>query len=124
MRLGSVRAPAHLLDATDPACGGSGSSRAVRLLRQSLRQDQINMPYVMVDVESDGPIPGDYSMICFGAIIVESELKRTFYGRLKPISDQFIPEALAVSGFTRDECLAFDDPKHVMERFRQWLATN
>jgi hypothetical protein len=29
------------------------------------------MPYVMVDVESDGPIPGDYSMICFGAILVE-----------------------------------------------------
>jgi len=82
------------------------------------------MPYVMVDVESDGPIPGDYSMICFGAIIVELELNRTFYGKLKPISDQFMPEALAVSGFTRDECLAFDDPKQVMGQFRQWLATN
>ena len=31
------------------------------------------MPYVMVDIESDGPIPGDYSMICFGAVIVERE---------------------------------------------------
>ena len=31
------------------------------------------MPYVMVDIESDGPIPGDYSMICFGAVIVEPE---------------------------------------------------
>jgi len=29
------------------------------------------MPYVMVDIESDGPIPGDYSMVCFGAVIVE-----------------------------------------------------
>jgi len=27
------------------------------------------MPYVMVDIESDGPIPGDYSMVCFGAVI-------------------------------------------------------
>ena len=24
----------------------------------------------MVDIEADGPIPGDYSMVCFGAIIV------------------------------------------------------
>ena len=32
------------------------------------------MPYVMVDVESDGPIPGDNSMICFGAVIVEPDL--------------------------------------------------
>ena len=41
------------------------------------------MPYVMVDIESDGPIPGDYSMVCFGAVIVEPELKRTFYGELQ-----------------------------------------
>lgn len=29
------------------------------------------MSYVMVDIEADGPIPGDYSMVCFGAVIVE-----------------------------------------------------
>lgn len=82
------------------------------------------MSYVMVDIESDGPIPGDYSMICFGAVIVEPELSRTFYGQLRPISEKFIPEALAVSGFTREHCLAFDDPKSVMERFAEWLKTN
>jgi hypothetical protein len=54
------------------------------------------MSYVMVDVESDGPIPGDYSMICFGAIIVEPGLERSFYGRLRPISEKWIPEALAI----------------------------
>ncbi|GIW83317.1 MAG: hypothetical protein KatS3mg105_5124 [Gemmatales bacterium] len=26
--------------------------------------------------------------------------------------------------FTREECLAFDDPKHVMEQFQEWLAAN
>jgi DNA polymerase III epsilon subunit-like protein len=82
------------------------------------------MPYVMVDVEADGPIPGDYSMVCFGAVIVEPELGRTFYGQLKPISEAFVPEALAVSGFTREECLEFEDPKQVMERFRDWLKEN
>jgi DNA polymerase III alpha subunit (gram-positive type) len=82
------------------------------------------MPYIMVDVEADGPIPGDYSMISFGAVIVEPGLERTFYGRLKPISDRFIAEALAVCNVTREECLAFEDPTTVMEQFRDWLKTN
>ena len=82
------------------------------------------MPYIMVDIESDGPIPGDYSMVCFGAVIVEPELERTFYGKLKPISDQFIPEALAVSGFSREQCMEFDDPKTVMTNFADWLKSN
>lgn len=82
------------------------------------------MPYVMVDIEADGPIPGDYSMVCFGAVIVEPALDRTFYGQLKPISDRFVPEALAVSGFTRDQTLAFEEPMEVMTRFREWLAAN
>ena len=72
------------------------------------------MPYVMVDIESDGPIPGDFSMVCFGAVIVEPELNRSFYGQLKPISETFLPDALAVSGFSREQCLDFDEPKSVM----------
>jgi hypothetical protein len=80
------------------------------------------MPFIMVDVEADGPIPGDYSMVCFGAIVVEPALDRTFYGRLKPISDEWIPDALQVSGFTREETLQFDDPKVVMQRLADWVA--
>jgi hypothetical protein len=76
----------------------------------------------MVDVEADGPTPGDYSMICLGAIIVEPGLARSFYGKLRPIAQKFIPEALAVSGFSRDQTLAFDDPAQVMQQFRDWLA--
>ncbi|MDX1928165.1 MAG: hypothetical protein SFV81_16680 [Pirellulaceae bacterium] len=82
------------------------------------------MTYFMVDIEADGPIPGDYSMVCFGAIIVEPTLDRTFYGQLKPISDSWVPEALAVSGFSRDETLAFDDPETVMRNFGQWVKDN
>lgn len=80
------------------------------------------MTYIMVDVESDGPIPSEYSMICFGAILVDEQLDKTFYGRLKPISDQWIPEALKVSGFSREETLQFDDPQLVMENFSKWVA--
>lgn len=78
----------------------------------------------MVDVESDGPIPGDYSMISFGAVIVDQDLDKTFYGQLKPISEKWIPEALAVSGFTRAEVLEFDEPNIVMENFSGWLNEN
>src|SRR6266545_4272914 len=82
------------------------------------------MAYVMVDVESDGPIPGDYSMICVGAVLVQEGLRETFYGRLRPISEQWIPETLAVSGYSRAETLSFDDPKAVMEAFAHWIAKN
>ena len=80
------------------------------------------MSYIMVDVESDGPIPGDYSMICFGVVLVEPSLSKTFYGQLQPISERWIPEALAVSGFTREQTLAFPEPEAVMRRFQARLA--
>jgi hypothetical protein len=82
------------------------------------------VPVIVIDVESDGPIPGDYSMISFGAIIVEEELERTFYGKLKPISENWVPDALKVSGFSREETLQFDDPKSVMEDFNSWIKEN
>ncbi len=82
------------------------------------------MSYVMVDIEADGPIPGDYSMVCFGAIVVEPSLSKTFYGKLKPISEKWVPDALKVSGFSREQTLTFDDPKTVMESFEQWVMKN
>jgi hypothetical protein len=69
------------------------------------------MAYIMVDIESDGPIPGDYSMISFGAVLVDEHLDKTFYGKLKPISDKYILEALTVSGHSREETLGFEEPR-------------
>jgi DNA polymerase III alpha subunit (gram-positive type) len=77
--------------------------------------------FVMVDVEADGPAPGIFSMVALGAVIVEPGLQRTFYGKLKPISDQYVHDALAVSGFSRDECMEFDDACDVMVNFDMWL---
>ena len=82
------------------------------------------MTYFMVDIEADGPIPGDFSMVSFGAIIVEPKLDRTYYGRLRPISEAWIPDALAVSGFSREETLAFDDPESVLREFGTWVKDN
>ena len=79
------------------------------------------MAYIMIDIEADGPIPGDYSMISFGAVLVDEQLDKTFYGQLKPISDRYIPEALAVSGHSREETLTFEDPRKVMLDFAEWI---
>lgn len=82
------------------------------------------MSYIMVDIESDGPIPGDFSMICFGAVVVRGDLKEDFYGRLKPISEKWIPDALAVSGFTREQVLVFPEPEQVMKDFGTWISAH
>jgi hypothetical protein len=60
--------------------------------------------YVAVDVEADGPIPGPYSMISLGmAVVGHAEL--SFYTELRPISDAFVPEALAVSKLDRERLM-------------------
>jgi DNA polymerase III epsilon subunit-like protein len=82
------------------------------------------MTYVIVDVETDGPIPADFSMVCFGAVIVDDALDKTFYGQLRPISEKWIPERLRISGLTREQTLQFDNPKEVMGKFRDWLKPN
>lgn len=79
---------------------------------------------ISIDVESDGPAPGIHSIVSFGAVIVEPGFKRTFYGELAPISTVWIPEALAVSGFTREQHNNFEDPAIVMERFAKWISEN
>ena len=78
------------------------------------------MSFIVVDVEADGPIPAEFSMVCFGAVLLDDALDNSFYGQLRPISDRFVPEALAVSGFSREQHLTFDDPKMVMETFAAW----
>ncbi|GAA2476560.1 exonuclease [Winogradskya humida] len=65
--------------------------------------------YISTDIEADGPIPGPYSMLSFGMAVAATfdgtTFNRlegdTFYRELQPISPDFIPEALAVSGLDR-----------------------
>lgn len=79
------------------------------------------MSYFVVDVEADGPCPGLYSMVCFGVVKVDNSLDSSFYGRVRPISDQYNSEALKISGFTREEHLSFPEPKDIMNSFEGWL---
>lgn len=81
--------------------------------------------YIMVDVETDGPIPGDYSMLAIGAVVVEPGLSRTFKKYVRPLPGaQWEDEALAVGKFTREETLnntRFKDPTLVMKAFDEWI---
>lgn len=77
--------------------------------------------YVVVDVESDGPYPGDYSMVSFGAVILSDALDVRFKGQVAPICKQYDPETLAVSKTTREAHEKFESPVLVMPEFVQWL---
>lgn len=79
------------------------------------------MAWFVVDVESDGPCPGLHSMVCFGAVRVDDELNERFYAKTAPVSDIWLPDSLAVSGFSREEHLAFPPLKTAMEDFCLWL---
>ena len=77
---------------------------------------------VSVDVEADGPCPGLYSMVSFGAVVVEPALNRTFYGRTEPLAGAtFMQAALDVSGTTREAHLAYSDKLRTMTDFYYWL---
>jgi hypothetical protein len=79
------------------------------------------MSYFVTDVESDGQIIGKHSIVCFGVVKLTPELDTAFYGQMKPISDQWIPDALAISGFSRKEHNTFPEPEYVMKTFADWL---
>lgn len=77
-----------------------------------------------VDVEANGPAPGLFSMVSIGIIRIDTELETTYTSKFKPISDDYIPEAIAVSGFTYEETLEFPDPAIVVPEMIAWVKAN
>lgn len=80
------------------------------------------MSNIIVDIEADGPVPGLYSMVSFGAILLSEDLDKTFYGQCRPLPDaDWIATSLEVSGHSREEVLTFRDPKYAMQEFASWI---
>jgi DNA polymerase III epsilon subunit-like protein len=77
--------------------------------------------FISVDVETAGPIPGEYSLLSIGACNVDDPA-RTFDCELKPLTRNAVPKALEVTGLSLDELeqrgLA---PQEAMQRFDSWL---
>ena len=105
--------------------------------------------YISFDVETSGKTPGKYSMLSLGACVV-GEREKTFYREFKPISKEFIVEALRVASVglqclddfkQRDEYNPHhqhfnparvlellnekgDSPQQVMKKYAEWVLIN
>lgn len=88
--------------------------------------------YFSADVETDGPIPGPFSMLSFAIVYAGSfdgrvfrrpeRYENIFYKELKPISDQYQIEALRVNGLDRDKLLLRgDSPQQAMSEACEWV---
>lgn len=66
------------------------------------------MTYIMVDVEADGPIAGNYSMIFIGRNSGGEALDKAFYGRYCQYADSLATSRfsalVAVKAFARSCC--------------------
>lgn len=90
--------------------------------------------YFSADVETDGPIPGPFSMLSFALVFAgvfdgreftaPSSFDKTFYRELRPISDRFQPDALRVNGLDRNRLLhEGGDPAIVMTDAARWIRS-
>jgi hypothetical protein len=89
--------------------------------------------YFSADVEADGPIPGPFSMVSVGLAVAGvrapeftavDPTTHTFYRELRPISDEWDPQALAVSGLDRANLLRDGaDPGLAMAELTEWVRT-
>jgi DNA polymerase III epsilon subunit-like protein len=79
--------------------------------------------YVSVDVETSGPIPGEYSMLSLGAVVV-GDVSKTFYREFKPITDRYVAEALQVSGLSLEKLKETgNEPATAMQDFESWISS-
>lgn len=79
------------------------------------------MSFFVVDIEADNTTPASGSMVSFGAVKVTEGLTETFYGELAPISPLWNPDALKVSGFSREQTEEFPEPDIAMKEFNEWV---
>jgi len=77
--------------------------------------------YISVDIEASGPIPGEFSMLSFGACVV-GNTHNTLYAELKPLNDNFDIRALEVGGLSMPDLKAKGErPAEAMGRFEKWI---
>jgi hypothetical protein len=99
--------------------------------RPASRENKVDA-YFSADVETDGPIPGPFSMLSFGIVYAGSfdglhfdrpkAYDRSLYKELKPISENFEPEALFINGLDRDRLSREGEaPKKAMTETCRWV---
>lgn len=100
-------------------------------LQPKSRENTLDV-YFSADVETDGPIPGPFSMLSFALVyagaydgnkfVKPTRHEQHFYAELKPISTEFDIEALRVNGMNRDRLLREGtSPDAVMREALEWV---
>ncbi len=115
-----------LTDARKPDVAAEG------LRRKPHSEEKSADVYFSADVETDGPIPGPYSILSFGLVYAgrfdgevferPHDLNIGFYRELKPISNYFDPEALEVNGLDREQLIKTGEaPEKAMTDACLWV---
>lgn len=77
--------------------------------------------FISVDVETSGPIPGEFSMLSLGACLVDDD-QQSFSCLFKPLNDRADPKALEVTGLSLSELSrSGETPEAAMARFAAWI---
>ena len=78
--------------------------------------------FVSVDVETSGPVPGEYSLLSIGACSV-FDPDNGFTCEVRPINGNFDPAALEVTGLSMQQLEKRGlQPDEAMKAFSDWLA--
>ena len=99
---------------------------------QKIRKDLSVDAYFSADVETDGPIPGPFSMLSFALVFAGTydgsrfrrppDYKQVFYAELRPISERYDEEALSVNRLDRDSLKTEGkDPATAMREAANWV---
>lgn len=113
-----------------------GSFRADALAYKAGVMGKRDMPtdaYFSVDVETDGPIPGPFSMLSFAIVYAgaydgvrflrPANYESFFYRELAPISDSFEVDAMNVNGLNREDLKERGAlPSRALADAAEWIA--
>ena len=88
--------------------------------------------FFSADIESDGPVPGAYSMLSFALVVAgrfdgarfepPASYTDALELELRPVTDRFDAEALAVSGLSRERLLREGrEPGEAMREAAGWV---
>lgn len=89
--------------------------------------------YFSADVETDGAIPGPFSMLSFALVVAgtfdgkkfrrPSSYDHIFYKELKPISEEYEEDALRVNGLDRKRLILEGvEPEEAMTDAAKWIS--
>ncbi len=77
--------------------------------------------FIVVDVETAGPNPKEFSMLSIGAALVEDP-EKSFYVELQPFNGNHEEESDCIHGFSLTALMdTGTEPKEAMARFADWV---